>query len=201
MILGRRCARHPRMSDTLLVPEGSTAEPTVESSKVRMIIYALSGLVFVLIAVVVYLLPTSAHASGPSPLATLNAFLNSCATLCLVLGFVFIKTGNVRWHRRSMLAAFGISCMFLLTYLLHHAQVGSVPFAGQGAVRVVYFAVLIPHILLSAAIVPMALLSIYRAWTGRYVLHKRIARITLPLWLYVSVSGVVVYYMLYHLAG
>lgn len=186
------------MSEVAVAQPGTPEQPPAESSRVRMAIFALTGLVFVLVAVVVYLLPSHGASVGPSPLATLNAFLNSCATLCLLSGYVCIRAGNQRWHRRSMLAAFGISCMFLLTYLLHHAQVGSVPFAGQGAWRVVYFSVLIPHILLSAAVIPMALLSIYRAWTGRVILHKRIARLTLPLWLYVSVSGVLVYYMLYH---
>ncbi len=188
------------MSDALAAGAPPEGEPTMESSKVRMVIYALTGLVFLLVALVVYLLPSNERASGPSALATLNAFLNVCATLFLLAGFVFIKLGNIRWHRRTMLAAFGISCMFLLTYLLHHAKVGSVPFQGQGVVRIVYFAILVPHILLSALVVPMALLSIYRAWTGRYVLHKRIARVALPLWLYVSVSGVAVYFMLYHMA-
>lgn len=89
--------------------------------------------------------------------------------------------------------------MFLVTYLIHHAQVGSVPFQGKGAIRVVYFSLLIPHIVLSAAVVPMALLTIYRGWTNRVALHRKIARITLPIWLFVSGSGVAVYFMLYHL--
>lgn len=175
----------------------SVSDP--ESPRVKMTIFALTGLVFLLVAVVVYLLPSQGHTGGPSALASLNAFLNACATACLLAGFVFIKTKNIRWHRRSMLAAFGISCMFLITYLLHHAQVGSVPFGGTGTIRVVYFAILIPHILLSAAVVPLALLAIYRAWTGRTALHRKVARIALPLWLYVSVSGVAVYFMLYHM--
>lgn len=171
-----------------------------ESAQVRMIVMALSGLVFLLIAVVIYMLPHRGGAEGPSTLATLNAFLNSCATLCLVAGFVFVKKKNIRWHRRSMLAAFGISSMFLITYLIHHAAVGSVPFRGEGLIRVVYFSLLIPHILLSAAVVPLALLTIYRGWTQRIELHRKIARLTLPIWLFVSVSGVAVYFMLYHLA-
>jgi putative membrane protein len=181
--------------------EQVSSEPAQESSRVRMVIFALTGLVFLLIAVVVYLLPSQGHSGGPSALATLNAFLNSCATACLLIGYAAIRAKNVRWHRRSMLAAFGISCMFLLTYLLHHAQVGSVPFRGSGVLRIVYFSILIPHILLSAAVVPLALLAIYRAWTGRVALHRRVARIALPLWLYVSVSGVVVYFLLYHVGG
>jgi len=169
-----------------------------ESSQVKMTVTALTGLVFVLIAVVVYMLPAKGHPGGPSPLATLNAFLNACATTCLLLGFGFIKAKKILWHRRAMLAAFGMSSMFLITYLLHHAQVGSVPFKGTGAIRIVYFSLLIPHIVLSAAVVPLALLTIYRGWTQRITLHKRIARITLPIWLYVSFSGVGVYYLLYH---
>ena len=188
--------QEPRIDDST---EVSGAEPGVESSKVRLTVTALSGAVFLLVAVVVYLLPTRGHDGGPSALATLNAFLNSCATVCLIAGFIFVKKGNIKWHRRAMLAAFGISSMFLLTYLLHHAQVGSVAFPHYGIVRTVYYSVLIPHIILSAAVVPMALLTIYRGWTARIALHRKIARVTLPLWLYVSLSGVVVYYMLYHL--
>ncbi len=160
---------------------------------------ALSGLVFLLIAVVVYMLPHSGRVDGPSTLASLNAFLNSCTTVLLVLGFVFIRNKNVRWHRRSMLAAFGMSSMFLITYLLHHAQVGSVPFQGVGMMRVAYFSLLIPHIVLSAVVVPLALLTIYRGWTSRIELHKKIARVALPIWLFTSASGVAVYFMLYHL--
>lgn len=178
-------------------PFGEGAEPP----KVKMIVLALSALVFLLVATVVYMLPASNDGGGPSSLATLNAFLNSCSTVCLVAGFVFIKRKNLKWHRRAMLSAFGISSMFLVTYLIHHAQVGSVSFQGTGVVRVVYFSLLVPHIVLSMFVVPMALLTIYRGWTSRVQLHKKIARITLPLWLFVSVSGVTVYFMLYHLGA
>lgn len=171
----------------------------VESTRVRLVVLALSGLVFLLIAVVIYLLPQRPAEGAPSAIASLNAFLNSCATVCLLAGFFFIKQKNIRWHRRAMLAAFGISSMFLVTYLIHHAQVGSIPFRGQGSIRVVYFSLLIPHIVLSAAVVPMALLTIYRGWTNRVALHRKIARVTLPIWLFVSLSGVAVYFMLYHM--
>lgn len=184
------------MNDAATTYKALSSEP--ESPKVRMIVLALSALVFLLVAVVVYLLPGTESTGGPSTLATLNAFLNGCATLCLIAGWVFIKNKSLRWHRRAMLAAFGISSMFLLTYLMHHAQVGSVPFQGTGALRVVYFSLLIPHILLSALVVPMALLTIYRGWTSRIETHRKIARVTLPLWLFVSVSGVLVYFLLYH---
>ena len=184
--------------------ESKSTEPEkpmskTESPQVRLMVTALSGTVFLLVAGAIYGMPHQRHAGGPSSLATLNAFLNICATLCLVGGFLCIKKGNIRWHRRFMLAAFGISSMFLLTYLMHHAQVGSVKFTGTGLSRIVYFSLLIPHIILSAVVVPMALLTIYRGWTDRIELHKKLARITLPLWLFVGVSGVIVYYMLYHL--
>jgi putative membrane protein len=170
---------------------------TTETVRARMVITALTGVVFLGVLVVIYLLPHQAHQGGPSALASLNAALNAGATCFLVAGYVFIRKRNIVWHRRSMLAAFGLSCMFLLTYLLHHARVGSVPYAGQGVLRVVYFALLIPHILLAALVVPMALSTIYRAWTGKVESHRRMARLTWPIWLYVSASGVLLYFMLY----
>jgi uncharacterized membrane protein YozB (DUF420 family) len=170
-----------------------------ESAQVRLIVMALSGVVFLLIAGVIYILPNEPQERGPSTLASLNDFLNASSGLCLIAGFILIRRKNVRLHRRAMLAACGLSSMFLLTYLMHHARVGSVPFQGSGTMRIVYFSLLIPHIVLSAFVVPMALLTIYRGWTNRIALHRKIARITLPIWLFVSFSGVLVYFMLYHL--
>jgi uncharacterized membrane protein YozB (DUF420 family) len=97
-----------------------------------------------------------------------------------------------------MLGAFGVSALFLLSYVVYHATAGSVPFRGEGFIRPVYFALLISHIVLAAAIVPLALVTIHRAWSARFDRHRRIARWTLPIWLYVSVTGVIVYLMLYH---
>ncbi|MBK7580604.1 MAG: DUF420 domain-containing protein [Myxococcales bacterium] len=134
----------------------------------------------------------------PNALATLNAVLNSVATVCLVAGWVFIRRGDRVRHRACMLSAFGVSVVFLISYLIHHARVGSVPFRGTGAIRSVYFAVLIPHVLLAATVVPLALVTLMRALRERFDRHRRIARIALPVWLYVSVSGVVVYALLYH---
>jgi len=135
----------------------------------------------------------------PSTLATLNAALNLTATGFLVAGWVFIRRGDRSRHRAAMLAAFGTSVLFLCSYLAHHARVGSVPFRGHGWVKAVYLAVLFPHILLAAAVVPLALVTLVRAFRQRFDRHRAIARWTLPVWLYVSVSGVVVYFMLYHL--
>jgi len=151
------------------------------------------------VSLVIYVLPKPDRGPAPTTLATVNALLNAGATLFLVIGFWFIKAKNIALHRLSMVTAFGFSSVFLVTYLLHHSQAGSVSFTGEGWVRVVYLAILIPHIVLAAVVVPLALFTIYRGWTNRVALHKKIARITLPVWLYVSISGVVVYLMLYRL--
>ncbi|HEX2873780.1 MAG TPA: DUF420 domain-containing protein [Polyangiaceae bacterium] len=137
----------------------------------------------------------------PMPLAlpTLNAILNSLSALLLVLGFVFIKQKKIAQHRACMLGALGVSTAFLISYLIHHWQVGSVPFKGTGAWRALYFAILIPHVLLAIAVVPLALTTISRGLKSQVERHKRLARVTLPIWLFVSVSGVAVYLMLYQM--
>lgn len=132
-------------------------------------------------------------------LPTVNATLNSIAAILLVRGWVLIKRRDFEAHKKTMLAAFATSALFLVSYLIYHYNVGSVKFTGTGAIRVVYFAILISHIVLAAVITPLALITLYRAWKNQLERHRRLARITLPLWLYVSVTGVAVYAMLYHL--
>ena len=132
------------------------------------------------------------------PLATLNAVLNSVAAVLLVIGWVTIARGNWKAHRAAMMAAFAVSAIFLVSYLTYHAIAGSVPFKGQGAVRIVYFAILISHVILAAAVPVLALRMFFLAWKQRWDAHRRLGRITLPIWLYVSVTGVVIYLMLYH---
>lgn len=132
------------------------------------------------------------------PLATLNAVLNSIAAVLLVIGWVAIARGNWKAHRAAMVAAFAVSAIFLVSYLTYHAIAGSVPFKGQGSVRVVYFAILISHVILAAAVPVLALRMFFLAWKQRWEAHRRLGRITLPIWLYVSVTGVVIYVMLYH---
>jgi len=136
-----------------------------------------------------------------SALPTLNAFLNGTSAVLLTAGYVFIRLRKVTAHKTCMVTAFGVSSLFLISYLIYHYYVGSVPFGGTGWIRPVYFTLLISHIVLAACIVPLALMTIYRAWTEQFVKHVRIARWTLPLWLYESVTGVIVYWMLYHLYG
>ena len=132
-------------------------------------------------------------------LPALNATLNAISTILLVTGWIFIKRGDRRNHKRCMVAALVTSTLFLTSYVIYHAQVGSVPFTGTGVIRTIYFIVLIPHVILAAAIVPPVLITASRGLTAKYDKHRRIARWTLPLWLYVSVTGVMVYLMLYQM--
>ena len=120
------------------------------------------------------------------------------AAILLLSGYSFIRRKKVTAHRVCMVAAFLTSTAFLVSYLLYHARVGSVPFQGQGWIRPVYFFILFTHIVLAAAIVPLALVTLSRALREQFDRHKRIARWTLPIWLYVSFTGVVIYFLLYH---
>lgn len=139
-------------------------------------------------------LPLAVH-----PLATTNAVLNAVATVLLVTGWVFIARGNKRAHGATMIAAFAVSAVFLVSYLTYHAMAGSVTFQGQGGVRTVYFTILISHVVLAAAVPILALRMFFLAWKRRWDAHRRLGKITLPIWLYVSITGVVIYAMLYHL--
>lgn len=131
---------------------------------------------------------------------TLDACLNAATALLLVTGWVLIRSGRRRLHQWCMLSAFGTSVTFLAAYLYYHAHVGSKHFQGQGWVRPAYFALLGTHTVLAAAIVPLALITLTLGLRGRFDRHRRIARWTLPLWLYVSVTGVVVYWLLYRVS-
>jgi len=125
-----------------------------------------------------------------------NACLNATAAGLLLAGWVAIRRGNVRLHRFLMVGAFAASAVFLVGYVLYHYAAGDTPYEGQGPIRYVYFTVLITHVLLSMAVVPMALAAFYLAWRRRFDRHRRVTRILAPIWLYVSVTGVVIYFML-----
>ena len=135
-----------------------------------------------------------------SQLPSVNAALNSLSAVFLTTGYYFIKSKRITAHRTCMLSAFTCSTLFLISYLTYHFHVGSVPFKGQGWIRPVYFAILLTHTILAAAIVPLALITLTRGLKARFAAHRRIARWTFPIWLYVSVTGVVVYWMLYWMA-
>ena len=127
----------------------------------------------------------------------LNAALNATSAVLLTTGWLLIKRRRIPQHRLCMIAAVITSACFLTSYVIYHANTGSRPFPGQGAIRVIYFAILITHVVLAAAIVPLALMTARRGLRSQFDRHVRIARWTLPLWLYVSVTGVVIYLMLY----
>jgi putative membrane protein len=175
-----------------------SAATASDSPLAARVIYGLSLFVVLAISVVIFGVPSAEVPTTPSFLATLNACLNGTVGLCLLAGFNFVRQKRIAAHRVCMLAAFALSSVFLITYLIHHGQVGSVPFRGEGWIRTVYFALLIPHIVLAAVILPLALFTIYRGWTARIELHRKVARWTLPIWLFVSFSGVAVYLMLYY---
>ncbi len=132
-------------------------------------------------------------------LAPLNAALNSTAAILLLAGFYFIRQRRVRAHRACMIGAVAVSAAFLTSYSIYHYNVGDVHFTGHGWVRPLYFSILVPHVMLAGIIVPLVLVTLYFALRGRFGSHRRIARWTWPIWMFVSVTGVIVYFMLYQL--
>ena len=132
-----------------------------------------------------------------SDLPALNATLNGVAGLFLLSGYYFIRRRQIARHRASMIGAFATSTLFLISYVIYHANVGSKPFHGEGPIRIVYFTILISHIILAASVVPLALITLGRGLRRDDARHRRIAKFTWPIWMYVSVTGVVVYWMLY----
>jgi putative membrane protein len=130
-------------------------------------------------------------------LPAMDALLNGLAAICLIVGFFFVTRRNIKAHRRSMMTAFVFSSLFLVCYILNHALHGDTLYQGHGPLRTVYFAILISHISLCIVALPMVLITFFFSLTGRFPQHKKIARFTLPIWLYVSVTGVIVFAMLH----
>ena len=130
-------------------------------------------------------------------LPAVNASLNALSGILLVIGYVLIRARRIEQHRRFMIAAFVASSLFLVCYVIYHAQVGSIRFTRTGFVRPLYFTILITHVTLAAAVVPLAIITLSRGLGRRFATHRRIARWTFPIWLYVSVTGVLVYVLLY----
>jgi uncharacterized membrane protein YozB (DUF420 family) len=132
-------------------------------------------------------------------LPAVNATLNAIAATFLMIGWVLIKQGRRDQHRIAMLAAFATSTLFLIGYVIYHYNIGSRPYQGQGTIRVVYFIILISHIILAAFTLPLAIITLWRGLQERWPQHRRIARWTFPIWLYTSVTGVIIYLMLYQM--
>ena len=171
--------------------------------KDRFALFLIGVISLVIVLVVGSLLlgrrPETGERSAVEALPLLNACLNATSAALLSAGWIFIRRKRVTAHKTCMVSALAVSTLFLVSYVIYHALAGSRPFGGQGWIRLVYFPLLVSHIVLAAAIVPLALTTIYRALQGNFARHVRIARWTLPIWLYVSVTGVVVYWMLYRL--
>ncbi len=132
-----------------------------------------------------------------SDLPTVNALLNTLSGTLLTIGYVLIRRRKIEAHKNCMLAAFAVSALFLVCYLVYHYHAGSKTFPGQGWIRPVYYTILISHIILAFFIVPLALRTLYLAWKKRFPEHRCIAKITFPIWIYVSITGVIIYLMLY----
>lgn len=130
-------------------------------------------------------------------LPAVNATLNGLSGILLIVAYALIRARRVEQHRKVMIAAFTASSLFLVCYVVYHAQVGSVRFTRQGFVRPIYFTILVTHVVLAAVVLPMAIITLTRGLKGRYAQHRRIARWTFPIWLYVSITGVLVYVLLY----
>ncbi len=171
--------------------------------RVALPLIGLLSLVVVLVVGGLLLGHTPGHGgrADVAALPTLNAVLNGTSAVLLGAGWAFIRHRRIAAHRACMLGAFCVSVLFLVSYVTYHALAGSRPFTGQGWVRGVYFPVLVSHIVLAAAMVPFVLTTLYRALSGDFPRHAWLARRTLPVWLYVSVTGVLVYWLLYHLGG
>jgi putative membrane protein len=166
----------------------------------RVAFVTIAALTLVVVALVGGLMATSgtrASTLDVTALPLINACLNSLSAGLLAIGWLSVRRRRIVAHVTCMLSAFAVSTLFLLSYVTYHYHAGSRPFTAQGWIRPVYFTLLITHIVLAAAIVPLALTTIYHGWRTRFDRHVRIARWTLPLWLYVSVTGVLVYWLLY----
>jgi uncharacterized membrane protein YozB (DUF420 family) len=132
-----------------------------------------------------------------SDLPAINASLNGLATILLIYGYTLIRQGKREQHKRVMLSAFGVSVVFLICYLVYHFNVGSVKYTKEGPIRYVYYSILLTHVLLAMTVPVLAILTLWRAFQERFDKHRKIAKITFPIWLYVSITGVIVYLMLY----
>lgn len=170
---------------------------SMSESSLSIIVYSLTIVVILLVSFMLYFPQVLAVGSmDVSGLPKFNAFLNASCSILLLLGFSFIKKKNIKAHRVVMLSAFTLSVLFLLSYVLYHSQAPATHFGGEGMIKYLYFTILTTHIILAAAIVPLALFTLLRAWRGEFSKHKAIARWTFPIWLYVTVTGVIVYLMI-----
>lgn len=183
----------PSLQDKLTVD----ALKEISIVKAIGVILLVSGLAFLFLIYLLYFQETAGStASWVENLPALNALLNSVSTVLIVAGYVAIRQKKYIRHMQLMLTAFVTSSLFLISYLLYHHYVGHTPFPGEGFIRPVYFTILISHIILSAFVVPLVLTSYYFAFSGKFKTHRKVSRWTFPVWLYVSVTGVMIFFIL-----
>lgn len=163
--------------------------------RINLLIAVISVIVPVVVAILIYT-PAFNLNIDVSFLPALNACLNSAVTILLLAGLYFIRHKNRRAHKFCMLSAFSLSALFLISYIVYHSSTDETTYGGEGPVKYVYYVILFTHILLAAAIMPFILVTLSRALTERFDRHRKIARITWPLWLYVSITGVIIYFMI-----
>lgn len=169
----------------------------ISAGKALAVIFAISAAAFLFLIWLIYFRTTAeTTADWVTQLPALNAFLNSISTVLILAGFVAIKQKKYIRHMKLMLTAFVTSTLFLISYLVYHHFVGHTPFPGEGFMRPVYFTILISHIILSAFVVPLVLTSYYFAFAGKFKTHRKVSKWTFPIWLYVSVTGVVIFFIL-----
>ncbi len=160
-------------------------------------IIVVSVLVPLLVAVLIFL-PKSNQEAGSwiTALPKLNAFINSLTSLLLLAGLYFVKKGKIEWHRRAMISAFSLGTLFLISYVTYHSQAESTTFGGEGPIRRIYYSLLISHIILAAIVVPFVLLALYYGLSDKVEKHRKVVKYAFPIWLYVSISGVLVYLLI-----
>ena len=186
---------HSSLSDSL--PTSVRALEGVDARKALGLILAVSAAALLFLVWLIYFkAPAATEVAWVTNLSAVNAALNSLSTVFLLLGFREIRARNFAKHMRFMISAFITSALFLVSYIVYHHFVGDTPFTGQGFIRPVYFFILISHIVLSIFVVPLVLSSFFFAFSGNFATHRKISTWTFPIWLYVSVTGVMVFFML-----
>ena len=170
-------------------------DTTSRDKKATYVIVTLSIVVPIAVAILM-LLPETGAAESVRNLPLFHASLNGSTAVALIIGYFFIRNKKVMYHRFCMILSFVLSSVFLVSYIIYHYNTGHTPFGGEGVIRPVYFTLLISHIILATAILPMALLSMYRGLTNQIAKHRKIAKWTFPMWLYVAISGVLVYLLM-----
>lgn len=184
------------MENNFTLPGGKNRFIQIESKPAIFIIAFVSSAAIIFLFWLIYFNETAQSFPFVEHLSTLNAALNFTSTILLILGYREIKRRNYRRHMKYMLSAFVSSSLFLISYIIYHHFVGDTKFLAEGLIRYIYFSILISHIILSVFLVPMVLSSFYFSLSGKFRIHKKLSRVTLPVWLYVSVTGVLIFLIL-----